>query len=87
LLIADHTRRHLREEITFPGPVIDRASLSRWLEGGRLTLRERAAREVSRLIEQYKPSRLPEETKLELTRLMQQEAQRYGMDALPTADE
>ena len=87
LLIADHTRRHLREEITFPGPVIDRANLSRWLEGGRLTLRARAAREVSRLLEQYKPSRLPEETKFELTRLMQHEAQRHGMDALPTADE
>jgi len=50
-------------------------------------LRERAAREVSRLIEQYTPSRLPEETKLELKRLMQHEAQRYGTDALPTADE
>jgi trimethylamine--corrinoid protein Co-methyltransferase len=87
LLIADHTRRHLREEITFPGPVIDRANLARWLEGGRLTLRERAAREVSRLLELYTPSRLPEQTKLELTRLMQREAQRYGMDALPTADE
>jgi trimethylamine--corrinoid protein Co-methyltransferase len=87
LLIADHTRRHLREEITFPGPVIDRANLSRWLEGGRLTLRERAAREVSRLLEQYTPSRLPEETKFELTRLMQHEAQRHGMDALPTTNE
>jgi trimethylamine--corrinoid protein Co-methyltransferase len=86
LLIADHTRRHLREEITFPGPVIDRANLGRWLEGGRLTLRERAAREVSRLLEQYKPSCLPEETKLELTRLMQHEARRHGMDALPTAE-
>jgi trimethylamine--corrinoid protein Co-methyltransferase len=87
LLIADHTRRHLREEITFPGSVIDRANLSRWVEGGRLTLRERAAREVLRLLEQYTPSRLPEETKLELTRLMQHEAQRHGMDTLPIADE
>jgi trimethylamine--corrinoid protein Co-methyltransferase len=87
LLIADHTRRHLREQITFPGPVIDRANLSRWIEGGRLTLRERTGREVLRLLEQYTPSRLPEETKFELTRLMQQEAQRHGMDALPPADE
>src|SRR5271157_3841344 len=83
LLIADHTRRHLREEITFPGPVIDRANLSRWLEGGRLTLRERAAKEVSRIIKAYKPSRLSEETKSELTRLMEREAVRHGMDALP----
>ena len=29
LLIADHTRRHLREEIVFPGPVVNRANLSR----------------------------------------------------------
>jgi trimethylamine--corrinoid protein Co-methyltransferase len=86
LLIADHTRRHLREEITFPGPVIDRANRERWHEGGRLSLRERAAREVSRLLEQYKPSRLREETKLELARLMQREAQRYGMDALPALE-
>jgi len=46
LLIADHTRRHLCEEITFPGPVIDRSSRARWLEDGQVTLRERAAREV-----------------------------------------
>jgi trimethylamine--corrinoid protein Co-methyltransferase len=87
LLIADHTRRHLREEITFPGPVVDRANLARWLAGGRLTLRERAAREVARLIEAYTPSRLPEETKAELTRLMAAEAHRHGMDALPTREE
>jgi len=86
LLIADHTRRYLREEITFPGAVIDRANLSRWLQGGQRTLRERAAQEVSRLVEGYTPSRLPEQTKLELTRLMEAEARRYGMEALPTGD-
>jgi len=86
LLIADHTRRHLREEITFPGPVIDRANRERWHEGGRLTLRERAAQEVSRLLEEYTPSRLPEETKMELKRLMQHEAQRHEMEALPTTE-
>jgi len=87
LLIADHTRRHLREEITFPGPVIDRANLGRWQEEGRMTLRDRAGQEVVRLLKQYQPSRLPEEIKSELTRLMQLEARRYGMDALPRADQ
>jgi trimethylamine--corrinoid protein Co-methyltransferase len=86
LLIADHTRRYLREEITFPGAVIDRANLSRWLQGGQRTLRERAAQEVSRLVEGYTPSRLPEQTRLELTRLMEAEARRYGMKALPAGD-
>ena len=87
LLIADHTRRYLREEIAFPGAVIDRANRSRWLKGGQQTLRERATREVSRLLERHTPSRLPEKTKLELTRLMEGEARRYGMEALPTRSE
>ena len=83
LLIADHTRRHLREEITFPGPVISRANRARWAEEGKSTLRERARKEARRIIEAYKPSRLAPETKLELTRLMEREALGHGMDALP----
>jgi trimethylamine--corrinoid protein Co-methyltransferase len=87
LLIADHTRRHLREEITFPGPVINRANRERWAEEGKVPLRERARKEASKIIAAYKPSRLPDETKAELTRLMAQEAARHGMDALPARDE
>ena len=87
LLIADHTRRHLREEITFPGPVISRANRARWVEEGQVSLGERASKEVSRIVKAYKPSRLPETSKLELTRLMEREAARHGMDALPARDE
>ncbi|MFB3921781.1 MAG: trimethylamine methyltransferase family protein [Terriglobia bacterium] len=83
LLIADHTRRHLREEITFPGPVIERANRTRWQKGGKLTLKARATREVAKRLAQYRPSRLPEQTKAELTRLMDREARRYGMTVLP----
>jgi trimethylamine--corrinoid protein Co-methyltransferase len=83
LLIAKHTRRHLREEITFPGPVIDRANRARWLEEGGRTLGERAGREVSRLLTAYVPSRLPDDTKYELTRRMEGEARRHGMSGLP----
>lgn len=83
LLIADHTRRHLREEIVFPGVVIDRANRTRWAADGHLTLSERAGQEVSRLVERYKPSRLPTEARSELTRLMAAEARRYGMETLP----
>jgi trimethylamine--corrinoid protein Co-methyltransferase len=83
LLIADHTRRYLREEITFPGAVIDRANRARWAADGRQTLGERAGQEVARLVERYKPSRLPAQTKSELTRLMRAEARRHGMETLP----
>jgi trimethylamine--corrinoid protein Co-methyltransferase len=83
LLIADHTRRHLRNEITFPGPVIDRANRARWAKEGGSTLRQRAAREVARVVHNYTPSRLAEDKKAELTRLMEHEARRHGMDRLP----
>lgn len=83
LLISKHTLRYLREEFYFPGPVIDRTHRARWQEEGSLTLGQRAHQEVERLIKDYVPSRLPDSAKKELTRLMQNEARRYGMQSLP----
>jgi trimethylamine--corrinoid protein Co-methyltransferase len=83
LLISDHTRRYLKEEIYFPGPVIDRANRSRWQEEGTRTLRERAHDEVERLIAEHEPVGLPGDVRAELTRLMEAEADRYGMGELP----
>ncbi len=86
LLIAKHTRRYLREEITFPGPVIERANRARWMEAGGSSLRQRAAGEVARLVASYTPSRLPEEVKSELTALMEAAARGRGMDSLPARE-
>jgi trimethylamine--corrinoid protein Co-methyltransferase len=86
LLISDHTRRYLKEEVYFPGPVIDRANRSRWLEEGSLTLGQRARREVDRIVGEHQPVDLPDDTKKELTELMAAEARRHGMDRLPTID-
>jgi trimethylamine--corrinoid protein Co-methyltransferase len=83
LLIADHTRRHLKAEHYFPGPALDRANRSRWQAEGGLTLGERAHREVERVLATYRPSALPDDVKAELTRLMTREGRRYGMDRLP----
>lgn len=83
LLISEHTRRHLKTEHFFPGPVIDRARRSRWEEKGALTLGQRAHREVEKMLENYQPSGLPEEVKKELTKLMTAEARRYGQNSLP----
>ncbi len=83
LLISDHTRKYLREELHFGGPTIDRANRSRWqAEGGR-TLGDRAHAEVERMIAGYEPSRLPGETKQRLIELMDAEARRHGADVLP----
>jgi trimethylamine--corrinoid protein Co-methyltransferase len=86
LLIARHTRKHLRSEIAFPGPVIDRANRARWLEEGGLTLGQRARREVARLIEAWQPSPLGDDVRRELVRRMESAARRHGMDALPERD-
>jgi len=86
LLISEHTRRHLKKEIRFPGPVIDRANRSRWEEEGSLTLGERAHREVDKIIKGHRPVALDEKIRNELTRLMISEARRYGMEKLPEID-
>ncbi len=83
LLISPHTRRHLKQELYFPGPVIDRANLSRWRAEGSLTLGQRAEREVERLVGAWQPSRLAAERKRELVRLMEGDARRWGMEKLP----
>ncbi len=83
LLIADHTRAHLRSEHYFPGPSVDRANRSRWQAEGARTLGERAHAEVERLLAAWQPPALPAATRAELTRLMRTEATRYGMGALP----
>jgi len=83
LLIAKHTRRWLADQISFPGPVIDRANLSRWTEEGCVELGERARREVARLVRAHQPSRLPGEAKAALAERMAAEARRHGLDRLP----
>jgi trimethylamine--corrinoid protein Co-methyltransferase len=86
LLTSEHTLRYLKEELHFPGPVIDRATRTRWQEEGGVSFVDRAHAEVERLIGKYVPSRLAESTKKELTKLMDAEARRYGMDRLPRID-
>jgi len=86
LLISDHTRKHVRDEIYFPGPTIDRANRSRWEEEGSLTIGERARSEVTRLLTEAEPVRLSNDVKNEMTRLITTEANKLGMDKLPALE-
>ncbi|MBK8594856.1 MAG: trimethylamine methyltransferase family protein [Holophagales bacterium] len=86
LLIARHTRRHLRTEITFPGPAIDRSSEARWREDGAETLGARAGREVERLVSASVPSRLPASARRDLVTVMESAARNAGLDRLPGRD-
>jgi trimethylamine--corrinoid protein Co-methyltransferase len=86
LLIADHTRKHLKSEIYFPGPSIDRANRSRWQEEGSQTLMERARSEATQKIADCDPVRLDRKIIDELRRLMESEAKKYNMDKLPALE-
>jgi trimethylamine--corrinoid protein Co-methyltransferase len=86
LIIADHTLRHMKDQIRFPGPVIDRANRARWEADGKTTLRDRVSGEVERLIEEAPPSRLADEKKEGLIERMEGAAKEAGMDALPERD-
>ena len=83
LLISEHTRKYVKEEIYFPSPVIDRANRSRWQEDGSLTLKQRAARIIDKIISEYRPVRLSAEVSKELKNLMAAEARKHGMERLP----
>lgn len=83
LLISAHTRKYLKAEIAFPGPVIDRASRARWTEEGGGTLGDRAHAEVGRLLRRWIPSRLEDAGKRALRERMAADARASGMDALP----
>jgi len=83
LLISDHTMKYLKKEHYFPGPLIERATRARWQEEGGRTFSHRAGEEVKKILQNHIPSPLPDETKKELTKLMETEAGRSGMDMLP----
>lgn len=83
LLISEHTRRHLRQEIYLPGPVVDRAQRARWREEGGRTLNERARSEVDRLVGRHEPIRLADDVRASLTQRMEAEARNFGMERLP----
>jgi trimethylamine:corrinoid methyltransferase-like protein len=83
LLIANHTRKYLKEEEYFPGPVLNRANRARWEEEGSPILHERARTIVNQHILSWKPSQLSDDVKKELKSVMTAEARHHGMTALP----
>ena len=83
LLIADHTRKYLREEEYFPGPALSRSNRMRWEQEGSSSLHDRCRNEVEKFISSHTPTRLPDSVKRDLYNLMTAEARRHGMNELP----
>ncbi len=81
-IIADHTRRWFRQDVSFPGPVIDRMTRARHLEEGARPLGERATDQVEALLKSP-PNRLDAERRRRLDEIMTSAARAAGMDRLP----
>jgi trimethylamine--corrinoid protein Co-methyltransferase len=81
-IIADHTRRWFRQEVTFPGSVIDRMTRARHLEDGARPLGERAKDQVEALLKSP-PNLLDAERRSRLEEVMTSAARAAGMDRLP----
>jgi trimethylamine--corrinoid protein Co-methyltransferase len=83
LLISDHSLKHLADEHHFPGPVIERANLSRWQEEGGLSVEAKARAVADDLEASWQPPGLSADTESDLVELMTAAAAAHGMDRLP----
>jgi len=83
LLIADHTRRHLKTEHFFPSDVIDRTNREQYQQQGSKTLDQRIQDQKQKLLDSYEPPFLTDQQRNDLVSRMQDEGRRHGMDSLP----
>lgn len=81
-IIAEHTRRWFRQEVAFPGPVIDRMTRARHLEEGGRPLAQRAREQVETLLG-APPNLIDQERRRRLDEVMTAAARAAGMDRLP----
>ena len=81
-LIADHTRKWIKQEVVFPGPVIDRANRARWMEEGARALNDRARDQVERLL-RSDPNLIDAGRRRRLDEVMTRAAKAVGMERLP----
>jgi trimethylamine--corrinoid protein Co-methyltransferase len=54
-LTHEHTLRHYRKELWFPGTIWTRATFDAWQAGGQETVTERARRQVESILEEHQP--------------------------------
>ena len=82
-LMSPTTMKWLREEFSYPGPVISRENDEVWLQKGATTAEQRAKEEVKRILATHEPEPLDKDIDRELIRIMTKAAEKYGMDEPP----
>jgi trimethylamine--corrinoid protein Co-methyltransferase len=78
-----HTLTWFAQEQYIPSEVVDRGSLTAWLNAGGKTTAERAHERVLSLLAAYRPRALSDDVRGALRHITHSTAQRFGMDRLP----
>ncbi|MBU8869267.1 MAG: trimethylamine methyltransferase family protein [Gemmatimonadales bacterium] len=86
LLISEHSLKHLAAEHHFPGPILERANQSRWLEEGASTLPQRARDQADALVASWQPPGFESEVFAGLIERMTAACRAHGQDELPELD-
>ncbi len=84
-LASPVTLRWLRQEVAFPGHVIDRQTVDSWQRSGRKNTLERARERVSEVLTTHKPKPLPEDLQGHLIEIAWADAKLHGVEGLPLA--
>lgn len=85
-LTSPTTLRWLREEISFPGAIIDRQPRESWEQKGRVGIVQRARQRAAELLARHQPKPLPADLRASLVEIMDRDARRHGLDRLPILD-
>ncbi len=78
-----HTMKWFRKEAYFPDEVIDRNALDEWQKQGSKDAARRAAERVEKILAAHRPEPLDPAVRAHIKDLMEAEAKRFGMKALP----
>jgi len=81
MLTADHTQKYWKDELYFPGPVIDRTSRDNWLKAGGPTLPQRVRAEVDKRLAAYQPIVTDPRAEAEMRRMIRDGL--YSAEPLP----
>jgi trimethylamine--corrinoid protein Co-methyltransferase len=82
-LASEETLRWFREEMNQAGSVIDRDTYDVWMRHGKKRAWDRACGEVERIMSSYAVEPLPDDSLTALMKIMEEDAQRLGIDLPP----
>jgi len=77
-LAEDHTVRHFRKEIWFPGPAWTRQMWEGWEDEGRTSIGDRAVAEVNRILTTHQPEPMDKALAREIDRIVESARRELG---------